>query len=123
MADANKVAELLAALAGEGFQYGDIMKALKSAKDSGVIKAKGRGKVPENDPLRISVRDALLAMKVDGKTLVEQLTDATKETVSFMLTLNDNFKVNFIKNMPKEKKEKQAKKEKGPETFEEPAVA
>lgn len=121
--DQNKVAELLAALAGEGFQYGDIMKALKGAKDAGIIKAKGRGKVPENDPLRISVRDALLAIKVNGKTLVDQITEATKETSSFMLTLNDNFKVNFVKNMPKEKKDKQEKKAKGPDSFEEPAVA
>ena len=93
---------------------------MKAGKDKGIIKAKGRGKVPENDPLRLAVRDSLLAVKVDGKTLIEQIIEATKETSSFMLTLNDNYKVNFIKSMPKDKKEKQEQKAKGPESFEEP---
>jgi hypothetical protein len=123
MADTAKLESLLKELANQGFQFSDIQKALKGAKDAGIIKSKGRGKQPENDPLRMEVRDALLGLKVNGTDLMSKVADATKETVSFMVTLNDNYKVNFIKNMPKDKKEKSDKKEKGPADFEEPAVA
>ena len=123
MADTAKLEALLKELAGQGFQFSDIQKALKGAKDAGIIKSKGRGKQPENDPLRVAIRDALLQLQVNGGNLMDKVVDATKETVSFMVTLNDNYKVNFIKNMPKEKKEKTDKKTTGPDTFEEPAVA
>ena len=123
MADTAKLASLLQELANQGFQFSDIQKALKGAKDAGIIKSKGRGKQPENDPLRIEVRDALLGLKLNGTDLMAKVADATKDSTSFMVTINDNYKVNFIKNMPKEKKDKTDKKTTGPADFEEPAVA
>lgn len=126
MANDNKLAELLGQLAAQGIQYGDIMKALKDAKESGVIKSKGRGKAPENDPLRVNVREILLAATVDGKPLMDVIAAAVGEGISFMATLNDQWKVNFIDNAKvearaksKEKKDKTAE----PEQFAEPAVA
>lgn len=132
MADEKKLRELIAGLAAEGIQVGDIMKALKTAKDDGVIKSKGRGKLPENDPLRIVLRDAILGMKVDQTvedhkftgSLLSLIAESTtkSDATSLMVTLDDNWKVNFVKNVPKEKKEKQEKKETQPSDFSEPAV-
>lgn len=136
MADENAIRAALQELAKSGFQFGDIMKALKGAKDDGIIKSKGRGKLPEDDPLRNAIKNALASLKLkhqeDGKpavdgSLLDLITKATAETeaTSLMVTLNDQWKVNFVKSMPKEKKEKsekQEKKETQPADFTEPQV-
>lgn len=131
MANEEKIAALIAALASEGIQFGDVLKGLKDAKDKGIIKAKGRGKVPEDSPLRNAVIAAISGLHLNYKDgdntvngdLLAVISDNTKDATSFMVTLNDNWKVNFVKNLPKEKKDKQEKKETGPATFDEPTVS
>lgn len=131
MANEEKIAALIAALASEGIQFGDVLKGLKDAKDKGIIKSKGRGKVPEDSPLRNAVISAINSIHLNYKDgdatvdgdLLKVITDNTVDATSFMVTLNDNWKVNFVKNLPKEKKEKEDKKADGPAAFDEPVVA
>jgi len=120
----NEIVALLKALGDKGIQIGDVMKALKVAKDSGVIKGAKRGKTPENDPLRVSIRDAILGLSVNGGTLMSKVAGATTDSTSFMVTLDDNWKINFVKNVAKPKKDKKEKEkvEKGPEQLAEPTV-
>lgn len=131
MANEEKAMQLIAELAKQGFQYSDILKALKGAKDAGTIKSKGRGKVPEDSPLRNAVISAINSIHLnykDGETtvdgdLLKVITDNTVDATSFMVTLNDNWKLNFVKNVAKEKKEKSEAKKDGPADFAEPVVA
>ena len=122
MADANKLKDMLSQLAGEGVNFGDILKALKGLKDSGVIRSRGRGKSPLDDPTRVAIRDYVLAGQVNGKSLIEIISGATVDSTSFMVTLNDDWKINFVKNVERPKKPKKDKTVE-PEGFAEPAVS
>lgn len=136
MANDVDVMEMLKALSAKGVNLADIMKGLKGAKEAGIIKSSGRGKSPESDPLRVAVRNTFVGLKLsykDGDKEVKDVSilDAVKaaigDGISFMVTLNDDFKINIIKNIPHEKKEKAAKKEEqkkdGPADFAEPVIA
>ena len=132
MANENMLRDMLLKLAKEGINFGDILKEAKSLKDAGQIKSKGRGKSTDDDPIRVAIREVLLANSVKWEKEVEEIktgkdgkeVKGTKkvsgtsplldlivqetgdETVSYMLTLNKDWKVNFIKNIVKAKKDK-----------------
>lgn len=110
-----RILEAIKLLAAQGINLGDFNKALKEAKSEGIIKGGRVGKSPESDATRVAVISLLLNGKVtivadDGakveKTLLEAVTEATGELTSFMVTLNDDWKVNFVKNIKREKKVK-----------------
>lgn len=120
MADAKALEEALKTLASLGVSYGDVQKALKGMKASGEIKSTGRGKVPSDDPLRLSLKSAILSINIEGTPLLTAVDRATKTTTSFMLTLSDDWKLNFVKNTKKPKKAKA--KTVAPKEMEEPTV-
>jgi len=150
MANEVMLREMLLKLAKEGINFGDILKEAKSLKDAGQIKSKGRGKSTDDDPIRVAIRDVLLSDLVKVKyeeeveevkmekgkevkgtkkvphtlPLIELIAQETgDETVSYMLTLNKDWKVNFIKNIVKAKKGKdEAPSAPNAGQFEEPAV-
>ena len=110
-----RILEAIKLLASQGINLGDFNKALKEAKAEGIIKGGRVGKSPESDATRLGVIAALLGAKVTIKTddgtevvrpLMEAVAEATGELTSFMVTLNDDWKINFVKNIKREKKVK-----------------
>lgn len=120
MADANAIEQALKLLASQGVNYGDFLKTLKGMKAKGDIKSTGRGKVPSDDPFRLLVKGAITSISIEGTPLLTAVEREAKTATSFMLTLSDNWKINFVKNVKKPKKAK-AKTE-APKEMEEPTV-
>jgi len=121
MADAKALKDALAVLASMGVSYGDVMKTLKEMKGSGAIKSSGRGKAPSDDPFRLSVRDAINSLKVNGSRLIDAVAKEAKDSISLMVTLDPVWKINFVKTVKRPKKAK-AEKTVPPEEFAEPTV-
>ena len=118
MADTTNPAilEAIKLLASQGFNLGDFNKALKEAKADGLIKGGRVGKSPESDASRTAIIALLTSATVDvklddgavvTKPLMDVVAEATGDLTSFMVTLNDNWKINFVKNVKREKKVKE----------------
>lgn len=110
-----RVLDAIKLLASQGINLGDFNKALKEAKAEGIIKGGRVGKSPESDATRVAIIELLLNGNVsivadDGakvsKPLMTAVAEATGELTSFMVTLNDDWKINFVKNIKREKKVK-----------------
>jgi hypothetical protein len=130
MADAVKMSQdqltkLLKQLDSQGISLNDIQKGLKTLRDKGEIKARGRGKMPSDDPLRVEIKGFLTSK--DFAPTMAKIVDATKESTSLLVQLSDMYAVNFIKKVKRVKKEKKAdtpEAQKAKESeFAEPAIA
>lgn len=124
MAEAKEIRQALELLAKMGVTFGDVQKELKQLKSDGKIKSSGRGKAPSDDPTRLAIRDELLKVVVNKQPILNLVESSLEGNQTYMITLNDNFKVNFVKVVKKPPKAKKEKKVEPttPEGFEEPAV-
>ena len=117
MASELEVKALFDQLTAAGISSSQLSALIKGAKAEGKIATK-RGAAPSTDPNKMKVKG--LVMGVDG--LLQTVIDAASVDglKSFMVKLTDDWSINFIRKVPRVKKEKT---EKPVEAMSEPSLA